>query len=87
MHFRFKGISLLVLAITAIACSRAVFAFFHDPKGPNLVVVIGMAVPIYLISLAAYLSNFAPSLTRLKRSSAAIFIQMFVATGFYLGLH
>jgi hypothetical protein len=77
---------LLILAITAVACSRIVFAFFHDPEGPNLLVVTGMAAVIYLISAAVYLSNFSPSLTGFKRSSAAICIQIFVATGFYLGL-
>jgi hypothetical protein len=86
MHFDFKKSSLLILAITAVACSRMMFAFFHDPEGPNLLVVAGMAAVIYLMSSAVYLSNFSPSLTGLKRSSATIFIQIFIATGFYLGL-
>ena len=86
MHFNFKNSSLLILAITAVACSRIMFAFFHDPEGPNLLVVTGMAAVIYLISSAVYLSNFSPSLTGFKRSSATIFIQIFIATGFYLGL-
>jgi len=86
MHFNFKNSSLLILAITAVACSRVMFAFLHDPEGPNLLVVIGMAAVIYLISSAVYLSNFSPSLIGFKRSSATIFIQIFVATGFYLGL-
>jgi hypothetical protein len=62
------------------------FAFFHDPEGPNLLVVTGMAAVIYLMSSAVYRSNFSPSLTGFKRSSAAIFIQIFIATGFYLEL-
>jgi hypothetical protein len=86
MHFNFRNSSLLILAITALACSRVMFAFFHDPEGPNLLVVTGMAAVIYLMSSAFYLSNVFPSLTGFKRSSAAIFIQIFVATGFYLGL-
>jgi hypothetical protein len=86
MHFNFKNTSLLILTITAVACSRIMFAFFHDPEGPNLLVVTGMAAVIYLISSAVYLSNFSPSLTGFKRSSATIFIQILVATGFYLGL-
>ena len=69
-----------------MACSRAMFAFFHDPEGPNLLVVTGMAAILYLISLALYLSNLFPSLAGIKRGSAAIFIQIFVAIGFYLGL-
>jgi len=45
-----------------------------------------MAAVIYLVSSAVYLSNIYPSLTGFKRSSATIFIQILVATGFYLGL-
>jgi len=77
---------LLILVITAVVCSRIMFAFFNDPEGPNLLVVVGMASIIYLVSSAAYLSNVYPSLTGFKRSSAAIFVQIFVATGFYLAL-
>jgi hypothetical protein len=62
------------------------FAFFRDPEGPNLLVVTVMAAVIYALSSAVYLSNLYPSLKGFKRSSAAIFIQIFVATGFYLGL-
>ena len=86
MSTRSSAISLLILAITAIACSRGMFAFFHDPEGPNLLVVSGMAAVIYLISSTIYLSNFSSSLTGVKRTSATIFIQIFVATGFYFGL-
>ena len=82
----FKNGSLLILAITAIACSRIMFALFHDPEGPNLLVVAGMAAVIYLPSLAVYLSALFPSLTGFKRSAAVIFIQIGIATGFYLGL-
>jgi len=86
MHVNVKRSSLLILVITAVVCSRIMFAFFNDPEGPNLLVVVGMASIIYLVSSAAYLSNVYPSLTGFKRSSAAIFVQIFVATGFYLAL-
>jgi len=62
------------------------FAFFHDPEGPNLLVVTGMAAVIYLMSSAVYLSNFSPWLAGFKRSSATVFIQIFIAAGFYLWL-
>ena len=77
---------MLIQAITAVVCSRAMFAFFNDPEGPNLLVVTVMAAVIYLVSSAVYLSNIYPSLTGFKRSSATIFIQILVATGFYFGL-
>ena len=83
---RIRNSSLLILAVTAAACSRTMFAFFSDPEGPNLLVVTAAAAFIYVISSAGYLSNVFPSLTGFKRTSAAIFIQVFVATGLYLGL-
>lgn len=84
MHSDSKKISLLILAITALACSRAMFAFFHDPEGPNLLVVIGTAAVIYFLTLIVYLSNFSPSLIGLKRTLVTIIVQMFVIPGFYL---
>jgi hypothetical protein len=62
------------------------FALFDDPEGPNLLVVTVMAAVIYLMSLAAYLSNVYPLLTGFKRTFATIFIQIFIATALYLGL-
>ena len=86
MHINFKDAYLLILAITAGVCSRIIFALFNDPEGPNLLVVTVMAAVIYLLSAPVYLSNVYPSLTGFKRSSVTIFIQILVATGFYLGL-
>ncbi len=86
MRLKSKNSSLLILAITAVASSRVMFAFFHDPEGPNVLMVTGMAIVIYVISSAVYLSNLSASLTGFKRSSATIFIQIFVATAFYLAL-
>lgn len=85
MHLNFKYISLLILAITAGACSRVMFAFINDPEGPNVLVVTVMAAIIYLPSLAVYLSNFYPSLTRFKRVLATIFIQISWQRAFTFG--
>jgi hypothetical protein len=86
MHFDSKKASLVLMAITAAGCSRALFAFFHDPEGPNLLVVVGMAAIIYLISLAVYLPKLSLSLTVFQRVLAGIFVQIFVAAAFYLAL-
>jgi hypothetical protein len=86
MQVNFKKSSLLILAITAVVCSRTMFAFFDDPEGPNLLVVTVMAAVIYLVSSAFHLSSLYPSLTGFKRTLATIFIQIFVATSFYLVL-
>ena len=86
MRFGFKKISLLILVITAFVFSRATFSFFDDLEGPNLLVVVGMASILFLVASAAYLSNLFLSLVGFKRIAAAILIQMFGATGIYLGL-
>ena len=85
MYFKSKKISLLILGITAIVCSRVMFLFFNDPEGPNLLVVMVMAVIVYFLSLTAYL--FGPSRSRgFKRLLLAILIQIIIVTGFYLSL-
>lgn len=78
--------SLLILVVTAFLCSRALFALFADPEGPNLLVVTVMAAILWGVSSAGYLSNFVPSLAGRKRMLAAIVLQMVVAAGFYFGL-
>jgi len=83
MRANLRSGTLLVLAVTAVACSRTMFAFFDDPEGPNLLVVAGMAAVIWLIASGAYLSNVYPALTGFKRSAVAVLIQVCIATGFY----
>ena len=82
MYFESKKISLLILGITAIVCSRVMFLFFNDPEGPNLLVVMGTAVMVYFLSLAAYLSNFSGP----KKLLLAIFIQIIIVAGLYFCL-
>lgn len=86
MRLNSKNASLLILAITALVCSRVMLTLFDDPEGPNLLVVTVMAAIIYLPSVTAYLSKLYPSLTGFKRSSAALFMQILIAASFYLGL-
>jgi hypothetical protein len=82
LYFRSKKISLVMLAVTAIICSRALFFFFNDPEGPNLFIVAGVALAIYFLSLAAYI--FSPSkIGGIKRLSAAICIQVLSTIGLY----
>lgn len=80
-----KKISLLILGITAIACSRTMFLLFNDPEGPNLLIVTVMALFLYLLSLPVYL--FGPSTTGLKKLLLAICIQIIVVTGLYFFLN
>ena len=68
------------------APDEQVFAFINDPEGPNLLVVTVMAAVIYLMSSAAYVSNFFPPLTEFKRTSATIVIEICIATALYFVL-
>ncbi len=84
MYFKSKKISLVILGITAIVCSRAMFWLFNDPKGPNLLIVIGMAVIIYFLSLLMYRFNI--SFTGLKRLLLVIVTQILIVAVFYFFL-
>ena len=71
------------------------FALFDDPEGPNLVVVTGMALIVYVLSLGVYLLNpfklANPSKTPddnhplmgFKGLGLVIAFQLIIATGFY----
>ena len=54
MDFKSKKYSLLILGGTAIICSRTLFFFISDTEGPNLLIVGGLAIAIFLLSLAFY---------------------------------
>ncbi|MDB5238174.1 MAG: hypothetical protein JWM46_444 [Candidatus Kaiserbacteria bacterium] len=79
-----KRTALIILGITALACSRAMFSFFNDPEGPNLLVVLGMAVILYFLSSVAFF--FGRSTTTFKKVLLAIALQIIIAVGFYLFL-
>jgi hypothetical protein len=49
MQFRSTKGSLLLLGVTALACSRTLFFLFHDPEGPNLLIVTVLAVILYIL--------------------------------------
>lgn len=76
-----KKTSLVILGITALACSRLMFLFFNDPEGPNVPVVVGMAVIIYSLSLVVSLFNH--STAGLKKILLAISIQIMITLVFY----
>lgn len=82
MFFKSKRTSLIVLATTALICSRMLFFFFNDPEGPNLVVVIGLATLIYLLSLVAYVFSRS-KVEGFNRLLIAICVQILVIIVFY----
>ncbi len=81
MDFRSKKVSLIILAVTALLSSRAMFAFFNDPEGPNLLIVVVLAAVVYLLSWAAY--TFLPLATGFKKLSLAVLVQIVIVVVLY----
>lgn len=79
-----KKASLFLLAVTAIAFSRTMFLFFNDPEGPNLLVVIGMAVILYVPSLALFLPKSQSA--GFEKLLWPVIVQAALAVGFYFFL-
>jgi hypothetical protein len=82
MNLKSKKTSLVLLGIAAVLCSRTLFFFFNDPEGPNLVVVIGLAIVLYLVSFAAYVL-LSPKTNDFKRLSIALCMQILSVIGLY----
>lgn len=82
MYFRSKRITLLILGITSLVCSRAFFVFIDDPEGPNLLVVAVMALVLYFLSLLAHSFCF-PKITGLKGLILTACTQLVLAIGIY----
>jgi len=83
LYFKSKKISTLILAATAIICSRVLFFFFNDPEGPNLLIVVGLALGVFLLSYSVYV--FGPlKMKGIKRLSVVICIQLLSVVGLYL---
>jgi hypothetical protein len=77
-----KKISLLLLGVTAILSSRALFALFNDPEGPNLLIVMVLAVVVYAVSLAVYM--YTPSKQEgPKGILLPLFVQVLLVTCLY----
>ena len=58
-----QTISWVGLCALALLLSRAIFVFIDDPEGPNLVVVIGTAIILYVSTAAVYLWSKARMIT------------------------
>ena len=76
-----QTISLTILAITSLICSRVMFLFFNDPEGPNLLVVVGMAFIIFIPSLFVLLFSSVSSYT--KKLLFSIFVEIVVTICIY----
>jgi len=76
-----KKASLLLLVITAFVCSRTLFFLFHDPEGPNLLIVTVLALILYGASFIAW--RFIPATDTTKKLLFAICTQLIIVTGLY----
>ena len=81
MPLESKKTSLLLLVITAFVCSRALFSFFPDPEGPNLLIVTVLALLLYCASVIAW--RFIPATSTSKKLLFAICTQLLIVTGLY----
>lgn len=84
MFFKSKKASLLLLGVTALVGSSVLFRLFNDPEGPNLLVVVGAAGIVYVLSLAAYVLR--PSANAHTKLLVAICIQIAAIICLYIGL-
>ncbi len=84
MFFKLKKTSFLILAITALVCSRATFSFFKDPEGPNLLIGIVLATALYLVSLMAYVFDRSDAIFRKLLIAICIQIAAVTCLSFFL---
>ena len=81
MLLKLRKASLLLLVITAFVCSRTLFFLFHDPEGPNLLIVTVLALMLYGASFIAW--RFIPAASTNKKLLFAICTQLLIVTGLY----
>ena len=84
MYFKSKQVSLIILGVTALLVSRAMFAFIDDPEGPNLLIVTVLAAIVWLLSLGLYVRSHLVTITGLKRLLLAVLVQMMIVTALHL---
>ena len=77
-----KRRSLFFLGITALIFSRALFFFFNDPEGPNLLIVMVAAAVVYLVSLGTY--ALCASTSASKRFWLAVLTQITLIAVLYV---
>jgi hypothetical protein len=85
MNLYSKKTILVVVGATGLIISRMLFFFFDDPEGPNLLVVVALAMGLFLLSYAVY--QLSPlGVKAYMRLFAAICIQILAVVGLYFSL-
>ncbi len=80
MYFKSKTITLIILLVTAVICSRILLTSFNDPEGPNLLIVGVLSLVVYALSLSVYLEK---SITGLKKLLLGVLAQVVIVTVLY----
>lgn len=72
------------MGVTAMVCSRAMFWFFDDPEGPNLLIVTVMAAVVYFLALV--INSYFPLVKEdgYKKILSTIFTQIIIVSFFYI---
>lgn len=76
--------SLLLLAVTALICSRGFFALVDDPEGPNLLIVSVLAGIIYTVSIAPFMPRL--NILDIKSVLLSLCIQVILVISVYIFL-
>ena len=85
MNFNSRKTSLIILGITALISSRAMFAFINDPEGPNLLIVVVLGAVVFGLSVG--LSSVFPSLKQgLRGLVILILFQILIVSALYFCL-
>jgi hypothetical protein len=82
MRTSLKRAALLALGIASLVYARMMFMFIDDPEGPNLLVVVVMAVLISSLSLGAY--ALIPKSSRHKKTPMVFLLQALIAIGIWI---
>ena len=76
MHLKFKKTHLLILGVTSLVCSRTFFALINDPEGPNLLIVVVLALIVYFLSLLGYIYYPSVKPDSPNKLLVSLFVQM-----------
>jgi hypothetical protein len=83
MYFKSKNLYLLVLGVISLLFSKLFYFLLNDPEGPNLLIVMGLAIILYLLSLMVY---SLLSFTNSRKLLLTIFTQIVIVIGLFIFL-
>lgn len=85
MNLASQKTPLVLMGVTSLVSARTLFVLLNDPEGPNLLVVVGTATIVYLLSLAGY--ALLPVVRRRTKLLLAILLPVLTAAVLAGGVH